>query len=76
MSKSEILKYNQKEGSLYLELNKNLKVIKNEDVADGITVDLAFGNEIVGIEILGINEWPEKVKEALIKYFEGVSIYD
>jgi len=76
MSRSEILQYKKNDGTLYLLLNPDLKVIKNEDVADGVAVDLAFGNEIVGIEILGVEEWPEKVKEALLKYFEGNSIHD
>ncbi len=76
MSRSEILQYKKNDGTLYLLLNPDLKVIKNEDVADGVAVDLAFGNEIVGIEILGVEEWPEKVKEALLKYFEGSSIHD
>ena len=76
MSRSEILQYKKNDGTLYLSLNPDLKVIKNEDVADGVAVDLAFSNEIVGIEILGVEEWPEKVKEALLKYFEGNSIHD
>ncbi len=76
MSRSEILQYRKNDGTLYLSLNPELKVIKNEDVADGVAVDLAFGNEIVGIEILGVEDWPAKVKEALLKYFEGSSIHD
>jgi|GEM_PF-4367296 len=76
MSKGEILQYKKSDGTLYLALNPDLKVMNNEDVADGVAVDLAFGNEIVGIEILGVNEWPQKVKDALLKYFEGSSIND
>ncbi len=76
MSRSEILQYRKNDGTLYLSLNPELKVVKNEDVADGVAVDLAFGNELVGIEILGVEEWPAKVKEALLKYFEGDSIHD
>ena len=71
MGRREILKYKKEQGILYLELNQNLKAINSEDVADGISVDLGFGNEIVGIEILGVNEWPDKLKQALIRYFEG-----
>lgn len=70
----EILRYNKKDGTLYLALNPDRKPSHHEDVADGITVDLAFGNELVGIELLGVSEWPDKIKEALIKYFEGSSV--
>ncbi|HNY11409.1 MAG TPA: DUF2283 domain-containing protein [Candidatus Wallbacteria bacterium] len=72
----EILRFNKKDGALYLALNPDRKASIHEDVAEGITVDLAFGNELVGIEILGVNDWPDKIKAALLKYFEGDSVND
>ncbi len=60
------LSYDRKNDSLYIRF-QDAAVASSEDVADGVLVDLASNGEAVGIEVLGIAEWPERARRAILK---------
>jgi uncharacterized protein YuzE len=48
--------YDEKSDALYLRLDES-KIIESEEVQPGIVLDYNDNKQVVGVEILRVNEW-------------------
>lgn len=55
------IKYDKTAQALYIELEKN-KITKTVERGSNIFIDLDEKNQVVGIEMLGVNETPDPNK--------------